>query len=83
VQARLHRCVACGGEYVGLEQHIIVNRHKGSVSMTAQLDTPEKPFRLEEATIAELHAAILAPHSSASGAKSQIARLWFEGHHDG
>src|SRR5438067_893239 len=26
--------------------------------MTAQLGTPEKPFRLEEATIAELHAAI-------------------------
>ena len=26
--------------------------------MTAQLSTPEKPFRLEEATIEELHAAI-------------------------
>ena len=26
--------------------------------MTAQFGTPEKPFRLEEATIAELHAAI-------------------------
>src|SRR5215471_20868860 len=39
-------------------QHSIVSRHKGGDGMTAQLDTPEKPFRLEEATIEELHAAI-------------------------
>src|SRR5919109_560679 len=35
-----------------------MSRHQGGVSMTAQLGTSEKPFRLEEATIAELHAAI-------------------------
>src|SRR5262249_51764514 len=39
-------------------QHSIVSRHKGGDGMTAHLDTPEKPFRLEEATIEELHAAI-------------------------
>src|SRR4051794_3483259 len=31
---------------------------QGGDGMTAQLSTPEKPFRLEEATIEELHAAI-------------------------
>src|SRR5712691_1559926 len=39
-------------------QHLILSRHKGSDVMTAQLGAHAKPFRLEEATIEELQAAI-------------------------
>src|SRR5262249_50660791 len=38
--------------------HSIVSRHKGGDGMTARPGAAEKPFRLEEATIEELHTAI-------------------------
>src|SRR5919201_2114443 len=43
---------------VRLHNHRSVNRHKRSNGMTTQRSAHEKPFRLEEATIEELHAAI-------------------------
>ena len=44
--------------------------------MTAQLGAPEKPFRLEEATIEELHAAIK------SGQTTCVALAVFQAYHN-
>src|SRR5262245_63985785 len=47
--------IVCGPFH---HHHRSVNRHKGSDGMTTQRRTHEQPFRLEEATIEALHAAI-------------------------